>query len=224
VTVVDTGAGGTSHPLIGYTASNGAFGTFSSALILPFGSSWKLSATGGDLANFPFDIAALPPIAVLADPGLFAQDGFESTPVLTLTGVAKIVTSVGTLPALNGNKSLFVPQGSSATLHLARPTDASSVRFAARGFTSMSGPDFGGSYVEAGVIGGSERVGSSQALPNMPSTSTNDSTWLYAGPTQEISLPLIESGADVVIRFALPVCQGLCPPARATLIDDLRVE
>ncbi|HEY0467581.1 MAG TPA: hypothetical protein VGC79_25445, partial [Polyangiaceae bacterium] len=86
VTLVDTGAGSTSHALSGNVASVGAFGTFSSAQILPFGSSWKLSVTGGDLANLPFDIAALPPIAVLADPGLFAQDGFEGTPVLSLTG------------------------------------------------------------------------------------------------------------------------------------------
>jgi hypothetical protein len=223
VTLTDTGTGSTSHPLSGNAASNGALSTFSSELILPFGSSWKLSATGGDLANLPFDVAALPPIAVLVDPGLFAQDGFESTPALSLTGVARIVTSIGTLPAINGNKSLFVPQGSSATLHLARPTGASSVRFRAQSLTTTSGVAFG-SDVQAGVIGGSERVGLSQALPTTPSTSTGDSMWMYAGPMQEITLPLTESGADVVIRVAPPTCQGLCPPARALWLDDLRVE
>ncbi|MEI9941037.1 MAG: hypothetical protein WDO69_27785 [Pseudomonadota bacterium] len=224
VILTGTGTGSTSYPLSGNAASNGAFGTFSSALILPFGSSWKLSATGGDLANLPFDIAALPPLAVLVDPGLFAQDGFESTPALSITGVAKIVTSVGTLSAIEGSKSLFVPQGSSATLHLARPIGASSVRFTAQILMSTSGVGFGGSDVQAGVIGGSERVGPTQALPTTPSTSTNDSLWMYAGPTQELILPLTESGADVVIRFAPPACQGLCPPARALLIDELRVE
>jgi len=223
VTLTDTGTGA-SHPLSAYNASDGAFGTFSSALILPFGSSWKLSATGGDLASLPFDIAALPPIAVQADPGLFAQDGFESTPTLSLTGVAELVTSVGTLPAINGSQSLLVPQGSSATLHLARPTGASSVRFTAQRLMGMSGPGGGGSDVEAGVIGGSERVGPTEALSTTPVTSTNDSVWMYAGPTQVLTLPLTESGADVVIRFAPPACQGFCPPARALLIDDLRVE
>jgi len=63
-----------------------------------------------------------------------------------------------------------------------------------------------------------------EAIPTAPSTSTNDSMWMYAGPKQEISLALTESGADVVIRFAPLACQGLCPPPRALLIDDLRVE
>ena len=139
VTLTDTATGSVSQPLTGYSASDGAFGAFSSALILPFGSSWKLSATGGDLAHLPFDIAALPPIAVLADPGLFAQDGFEGTPTLSLTGGAKIVASVGTLPAIKGSKSLFVPSGGSATLHVARPAGASSVRFTAQGLTNISG-------------------------------------------------------------------------------------
>jgi len=224
VTMTDTGTGTTSYPLSGYTASNGAFGTFSSSLILPFGSSWKLSATGGDLANLPFDIGALPPLAVLADPGLFAQDGFEGTPLLTLTGDAKIVTSVGTLPAIQGKKSLFVSPGSSATLHLARPAGASSVRFTAQLLMNASGASLGGSYLQAGVIGGSERVGLAQELPTTPSTSTSDSTWMYAGPTQEVTLPLTESGADVAIRFAPPACQGFCPPARALLIDELGTE
>jgi len=225
VTLTDTDSGHTSHPLGGNAESNGAFGTFSSNLILPFGSTWKLSATGGDLADLPFEIAALPPIVVLADPGLFAQDGFESTPALSRTGDAQIVTSVGSLPAIQGSQSLLVPPGSSATLHLARPSGASSVRFTAQSLTSMSGPAFfAAADLEAGVIGGSERVGLTEALPTTPSTTTNDSAWRYAGPTQEISLPLTESGADVVIRFAPPACQGLCPPARALLIDELRVE
>ena len=224
VTLTDTGAGSTSHPLSGNSASDGAFGTFSSALILPFGSSWKLTATGGDLANLAFDNAALAPLTILADPGLFAQDGFESTPALSLTGSAKIVTSVGTLPAIKGNKSLFVPPGSSATLHLARASGASSVRFTAQGLSSISGAGTGDPDVEVGVIGGSERVQPSQALPSTPSTNTNDGMWMYAGPTQEVTLPLTESGADVAIRIAPPWCQGFCPPLRALLIDDLRVE
>ena len=226
VTLTDAATGSVSQALTGYSAFDGAFGRFSSALILPFGSSWRLSATGGDLAHLPFDIAALPPIAVLADPGLFAQDGFEGTPALSLTGGAKIVTSVGTLPAIKGSKSLFVPSGGSATLHVARPAGASSVRFTAQGLTNISvaGIGVGDSDVEAGVVGGSVRVRPSQALPATPSTSTGDSMWMYAGPTQDVTLPLTESGTDVAVRIAPPGCQGFCPPSRSVLIDDLRVE
>jgi hypothetical protein len=226
VTLTDTATGSLSQPLTGYTSSDGAFGVFSSALILPFGSSWKLSATGGDLAQLPFDISALPPIAMLADPGTFAPDGFEGTPALSLTGGAKIVASVGTVPAIKGSKSLFVPSGGSATLHVARPAGASSVRFTAQGFTNISvaGIGVGDSDVVAGVIGGTVRVRSSQALPAMPATSTSDSMWQYAGPTQDVTLPLTESGADVAVRVAPPGCQGFCPPSHAVLIDDLRVE
>ncbi|HET7544455.1 MAG TPA: hypothetical protein VFK05_31505, partial [Polyangiaceae bacterium] len=62
VTLMSAGTGSVSQPLTGYTASEGALRAFSSNVILPFGSSWTLSATGGDLANLPFDMAALPPI------------------------------------------------------------------------------------------------------------------------------------------------------------------
>ncbi|HKO50815.1 MAG TPA: hypothetical protein VJV79_24010 [Polyangiaceae bacterium] len=224
VTLTNTDSGSASHTLTGYTASNGAFGSFSSPLNLPFGSSWKLTATGTDLAKHPFAIGALPPLAVLADPGLFAQDGFEGTPTLSLTGSAKIVTAVGTLPAIKGNQSLFVPSGSSATLHVARPTSANSVRFTAQLLTDIASSGNGVLDVQAGVIGGSLRVQATQGLPAEPSIGTNDSTWMHASPTQEVTLPLTESGADVAIRFAPPVCRGLCPPLRALLIDDLRVE
>ena len=224
VTLMSTGAASATPLLSGYPTSSGAFGRFYSSLILPFGSSWKVNATGGDLANLPFDIAALPPIAVLADPGLFAQDGFESTPALTLTGAAKIVTSVGTIPAIAGSKSLFVPPNSSATLHLSRASAASSVRFTAQGLMSTSGGTAPSSYAMAGVIGGLERVGPTQSLANTPSTNTSDSAWPSAGPKQEVTLLLTESGPDVVIRFAPMACQGFCPPQQALLIDDLRVE
>lgn len=225
VTLTSAGTGSASEPLTGYTASEGALRAFSTPVILPFGSSWTLTATGGDLANLPFDTAALPPLAVLADPGLFAQDGFESSPTLSLTGDAKIVPSIGTLPAITGNQSLFVPVGASATLHLARPSSAGYLRFKAQALMSSSGAGGGNSsYLQAGVIGGSEHVQPTQALPTSPTTTTSDSKWQYAGPKQDVALLLTDSGPDVAIRIALPTCQGLCPPAQALLIDELRVE
>lgn len=224
VRLTSTGTDGATQLLSGNTASDGAFGNFSSAVILPFGSSWKLSATGGDLANLPFDVAALPPLAVLADPGVFAQDGFESAPALTLTGEAKIVASVGSVSATTGTKSLFVPPDSSASLHLARASGTSSVRFSVRPLTKDSGGTASNLFAEAGVIGGSMRVRPAQSLVNTPSTTTSDGLWKYVGPKQDVTLPLTESGTDVAIRIAMPVCRGICPTTQALLIDDLRVE
>jgi hypothetical protein len=219
-----TSSGSPNQPLSGLTATDGALGSFSSPVNLPFGSSWKLSAEGSDLANLPFDIAALPVIGVLADPGLFAQDGFETTPAVQLTSEAKIVTSIGTLPAISGSKSLLVPVNSSATLHLARPSGANSVRFTAQGLSNTSDAVGSSSYMKVGVIGGVKRPEPAAPLPMTSPALTNDATWMYAGPKQEVSLTLTESGADIAIRFALPECFGLCPPAQALLIDDLRVE
>ncbi|HET7541057.1 MAG TPA: hypothetical protein VFK05_14340, partial [Polyangiaceae bacterium] len=157
--------------------------------------------------------------------GLFAQDGFEGAPTLSLSGDAKIVASVGTLPAINGKVSLFVPTGSSATLHVARPSSASYLRFKAQALLSTSsGGLSSNSYLEAGVIGGSQHLQPSEVLPTTPSTSTGDSKWPYVAPKQDVALLLTESGADVAIRISLRACQGLCPPAIALLIDDLRVE
>jgi hypothetical protein len=222
--VVTLTSGADTLALMGSDTSKGALGIFSSARILPFGSSWKVNATGSDLAQLAFQLPSVPAIPVLADPGLFAQDGFEGTLAASLTGKAQVVTAIGNLAAINGAHSLLVPPNSSATLHLARASGKQTLRFTAQGLSSVSGFSGGPFPIKAGVVGGSERVGPTQVPPNTTPTATGDSTWAYAGAKQDVTLTLTESGSDVVVRVAPLVCQGLCPPSQAGLLDDLRIE
>jgi hypothetical protein len=209
--------------LTGYTASNGALGRFSSPMVLPFGSTWNLVAKGADLAGLSF-ITPTTAVKLLADPGLFAQDGFETAPRALLSGTAAVVSHVGTLSALTGTQSLFVAPGSSATLHLAGSQPLSHVRFSTRTLSTVSGFSAGTPPLAIATIGGSQRL----MIPNRPTaaapTATGDSTWPYAAPQQDYDLPLLEAGTDVVIRIAPSYCVGLCPTLQAVLLDDVVVE
>ena len=219
--------GTSSVSLTGGTVAAGAFGTFSSDLILPFSGHWTVAGSAEDLIGLPIETGLQ--LASLADPGVFAQDGFEGTALAAvLTGQSQVVSNVGSLPALSGNNSLEVSAGTSATLHLARPPGATAVRYVFRALRVPSFPACspGGSdpFVTVGVIGGVNR-------PRPVVTSTGDpvavqsTTVNSAGPLQEVSVPLDEAGGDVVVRIAplLNPNQTYCFPG-AVLVDDLRVE
>ncbi|HWA77294.1 MAG TPA: hypothetical protein VG937_33395 [Polyangiaceae bacterium] len=216
--------GASSVALGGYTASDGALGSFSSPVVLPFASSWDIAVTGADLIGLPFKTSGLAPLQMLADPGVFAQDGFESTPKVLLVGNAAIVSGIGNLPAISGTKSLFVPPTGTATLHLARVAGKNNVRFTAQPLSSTNGIGVGAPPVQAGVYFGSERVRASAPTTAGTSSPTGDATWSYAGSKQAYTLTLSESEGDVVVLIAPPGCFGFCPLPQAILIDDLRVE
>jgi hypothetical protein len=210
--------------LDGNTASDGALGSFSSSVVLPFGSSWEIAVTGADLVGLPFKASGLSPIQVLADPGVFAQDGFESAPKVLLVGNAAIVSGIGNVPAISGSKSLFVPPTGTATLHLARLAGKNSVRFTAQSLSSANGVGSGVPPVQAGVYFGRSRVGASAPTTTGASSPTGDATWGYAGPKQDYALTLSENECDVVVLISPPGCFGFCPLPQAILLDDLRVE
>jgi len=204
-------------------AQLGAYTAFTSQMVLPWGTAFSVQVSGADLAGVPFG-SGLPIVKTLADPGLFAQDGFEGPLNAWLTGEAKLVANVGTFPALAGGQSLFVPVGSSATLHLARPPGASRVRLSAQTFVPLTPIYVPDPPIEAGVIGGSVHV-AAMADQVIPRTPTEDARWSYTAPPQELTLPISESGGDIVLRIAVPDCSDdLCLITEALLVDDLRVE
>ena len=223
VRLSDVADGAQRVALAGATASNGAFGTFSTSLVLPFGSTWNATATGADLAGLPFSTEPAP-IQVLADPGLFAQDGFEAAPNALLSAGALVVSHVGTIAALTGDHSLFVPAGSSATLHLAASSAVSKVRFSAQSFSQASGYAAGSPPLELAAVGGTRRLTVPNGTTAAAQTDTGDAMWHYAGPRQDYDLELPEPGTEFVVRIAEPYCMGFCPPQQAVLIDDLVLE
>jgi hypothetical protein len=184
-----------------------------------------LQGAGADLAGLALDLASAPSLTMVDDPLLFAQDGFESAPNALFLGGAKVVTAIGDLPAITGSHSLLVLPNSSATFHLARPSSTTRVRLNLRGLAEVSGEALDGLLpIQVGVVGGVERVAPAAIAIEKAQTPTHDADWPYAGALHDVSIELTESGADVVLRVAPYVCYGLCPPAEALLIDDLRVE
>lgn len=212
-------------------AGVGPIGILLSDRILPFSGTWTVMGAAEDLIGLPIETGIQ--VTSLTDPGLFAEDGFEgATLAATLTGSAQVVSNVGSLPALSGGKSLQVSIGSSATLHLARPPGATTVRLVSRSLRTPSYCFFGGlgiggvdpPPVTVGVIGGVSRP-RPEARSTGVSVAVQDSPVNYAGPPQEVSVPLDEPGSDVVVRIAPPINLNgtYCYPA-GVLIDDLRVE
>jgi hypothetical protein len=224
VTSATTVALGSATGSIPLSVSNpsGSLSLFTSPLVLPFGASFAVEATGNDLIGLPF-ASNLPPVTTLADPGLFAQDGFEAPPKALLSGDAQVVSAVGSVSAISGARSLFVPQLASATLHLARASGTSKLSFSARSFSPVSGFAQLAPPVQVAVVGGSTRVAPSSGA-GTGTIATGDPKWAYAGEPQQVSLPLSESGSDVVVRIQPAFCAGFCPIGQAVLIDDLRVE
>lgn len=202
----------------------GALGAFSAPNILPFQSTWALKGSAADLAGFDVDFASVAALQTLPDPGLFAQDGFESAPKMTTAGEVKLVGQIGSLPAIAGTQSLLVTPNSSATFHLQRPSGANAVRLSLQRLMSVNYTPGGSTPVVAGVIGGVTHVSAASSAPTGTPTATGDATWAYAAAKEELELDLTESGSEVVVRVAPYGCNGLCPPPQALLIDDLRVE
>jgi hypothetical protein len=78
--------------------------------------------------------------------------------------------------------------------------------------------------IEVGVIGGSERLRPSVQVINADATATGAVTWSYAGPKQDYTVVLSESGADIVVRITQKAAQPAAGFPQALLIDELRVE
>lgn len=85
--------------------------TFSASAVLPFSGAWKITGTGKDFAGQLLDLSAAQ-VTTIADPGVFAQDGFESAPNAVLSGAVVVDGSSG-LPIPTGDRALYLAPGSS---------------------------------------------------------------------------------------------------------------
>jgi hypothetical protein len=198
---------------------------FHADVTVPFSGRWTVVGQGEDLTGRS---VALPiEVTSTADPGVFAVDGFEGDGVAgVLSGGAKVVTGIGSLPAVSGGKSLLLEPGASVLLHLVRPAGASAVRMAARKLVPFSdgSQSADGPIVTVGVVGSAaENTNTTDVLG--ATVPTGDARWPYAGPPRELTATIHGSGSDLAVSLSMPVCVNfLCAPASAVLIDDLRVE
>jgi hypothetical protein len=205
---------------------DGYVGSFGTKEVLPFGAELRI-----EIDPVPEDLTGLPAESVpttvktMPDPGLFAADGFEADPVAML-GSAQVVTSVGSLPAITGARSLLIEPVARLTMRIPVPVGATHLRLRAR---SLAEPDSGGcegSGIRVGAAGVGildERFVTSG--DDGPDEDIADSRWVSASPVydMELALPSGVSGELVFDVFGLPLVQPPCGQD-ALLIDDLRVE
>jgi hypothetical protein len=194
-----------------------------SSEVLPFSGSWKITGSGRDFAGLALDLSAAS-VSTIADPGVFAVDGFEGTLNATLTGDAAVVNVSSGLPIPSGQRALLLPPGSSATFHLKRGSTGKTV--SAR-FVDLSDAHSGGPWArfQAAVIGGRRAETFSSTGPG--TLTTTHPIWTRADPARSDQPPALQgTGADVVVRINAEFCSGggPCPPTGALLVDDLKVE
>jgi hypothetical protein len=218
----------TSLPTAGTTGISGfslsgkalAFGTTYSMRILP---------AAVDVAGN--QAAALPSFTTLADPGLFAQDGFEGTLNAYFTGGAAIADR-SMVPIPTGNKALIIPPSNSGscsirfTARLSVPANAKSIKFSR--FTY--GPDStGGSLSNTTLL----------ALPNgdtaWPEETTTpmpfpskiglaDSVHDVYGDSVQVEIPLPPGTGSEIMFDISRSCHYPPSSSLGLVIDDLRVE
>ena len=80
------------------------------AAVLPFSATWTLSGTGKDFAGLDLQLGQT--LETEADPGLFAQDGFEGPLHANLAEGAALLDASTTLKAPAGKQALLVKPGS----------------------------------------------------------------------------------------------------------------
>ena len=133
-----------------------------------------------------------------------------------------VVNAVGNVTAITGTHSLWVLPNGSLTFHLQRAAAEKTLTWSMRVFSHGEFASIFTSF-RAGVVGGKQVV-----LPTLPPTgatvASGDATWSQVSQVLKLSLPLTESGSDVLFSLRSVFCGGLCPPEGALMIDDLKLE
>jgi hypothetical protein len=218
--------------------ANGVSGFLLSERALAFGATYNLQVLpaaldlAGNAATAPVSFSTLP------DPGLFAQDGFESAPLAYFSGAVAVVDA-SALPVPTGNQAIaFSPMswppgtGCAArfTARLAVPPGATKVKLSHLPYLQKTrGSDTWPYEVRLGVPDGAATMVRYDDAPSSPLTSRWTDTvpgsadYLFLDLEQmELTLPAGVAGE--VIFDITRAC--LEPPTSISglVIDDLRVE
>lgn len=202
--------------------------------LLPFGTTLAVTSdqdvrdlAGNALGSLELALQTIP------DPGLFAQDGFESMPRVHLRGDARLIEGEAgdDLPTIDGARSLYLGPGGSATfrVRVENPGDELSLALSVRGLASQSGDVAIPGGVTIATPDGSLRV--SHPFPALSVTEALASQdWTFISPeppeVMSISLPPFATGELLV---ELRVNTGLCtfgpqPLGAGVIVDDLIVQ
>jgi hypothetical protein len=198
---------------------------FSSVLPLDFQA--EVVASAEDLQGNRLAPGTL--IRTAADPGVQALDGFESELRVVDYGSpdAEIVTDAR---VLEGSRSLYVPGGGIALMHLVRTSrQAKHVRFDLKADPRLV--EAPASFViRAGVVGGTEIV-----TLELPATPVEDFDAAGAagaageggsGPSDVVAVDLevTEAGADILLEVSAPFIERSASTDVGAIVDRLRIE
>lgn len=218
-------------PLLAAEVSNpppsGAAIGFYSPQILPLGGTWQLEADGKDLAGHALALGATSgSLSTLADPGVYTPDGFEGA-LSGVSGSSATVTGYGSIPAISGERSLWLEANSQVFVHLRRQSNEKNLHFAVRAFAGPRGSVNTPKNVRAGVVGGTQVVtlDPKYSLP-AADEATGDAELPSVGSAMEFDAVLDEPGQDVLLSIGNRYCQDAffgCQPS-AWMIDDLTLE
>ena len=203
---------------------------FQAALVLPLGLDSTVSASAHDLAGLKL-VSDLR-VSTNADPGVQAQDGFESELHVTDYGYGQ-AELVRDGRALEGSASLFLSAGADTVLHLKRPSpSAKTLRFELLPVLSVFQIP-ANIVVRAGVIFGTKI--DSLMIPLSPEDYLVDGALGEAGAggggagsgsAQPIAveLELSETGDDILVSIATPFIEESASTVVGAVIDQLRIE
>lgn len=180
----------------------------------------------------------LPSFSTLADPGLFAQDGFEG-PVNAYIAGSLAVADSATVPIPAGKKALAIPPYAYSTPCAARFTarmavaaGATTVKLSTLSYRALTGypVTMPFSYIFTVAIPNGNLLSTydsnlkTSPLPNPWTGDLPGSTSNAYGDLQEASLAL-PSGANGEILFDIVrICAQPGGPMPGLIIDNLRVE
>ena len=198
---------------------------FSTPVVLPFSGAWKMTGVGRDFVGQVLDLSTAN-VTTLVDPGVFAQDGFETAANVALTGEAAVVDASSGLPIPSGSHALLLPPGSAATFHLQRTATASKGTVSVR-FVELSADEGWRPKIDfrAAVIGGKRRDGDGNGGGDIPSLPTTHAIWIKAAPAYIAQVVLNEMGGGIGVLIAANSLDiGPWLPPGALLIDELKLE
>ncbi|HEV8550238.1 MAG TPA: hypothetical protein VGQ57_14440 [Polyangiaceae bacterium] len=202
---------------------------FEVPVIPPLGANATLSALALDLAEHP--VAQTAAFATVADPGVQALDGFESTlTVATLSSDELIGSPQPTLitssDVISGAQSLRLPAGVKVLFHLRGPGTGGTLSFKLR--PHNEGTVATNIVVRAGVVRDSDVYSTSLAVP--APIVLDDAAAGAAGaaatdqlPIQTVSVDLNPGDTDVLLTIQTPYVETVVLDAASAVVDDLEL-
>lgn len=198
-------------------------------IVLPLGFDSAVTASAHDLAGLRLDSSLR--VSTDADPGVQAQDGFESELHAIDYGYPAELAKGSR--ALEGSSSLFLPAGADTVLHLTRPSSSAKLlrlELLPEPFLLQTSVNI---VVRAGVVGGTNIE--SFSIPfaadwslegPLGAAGAGGAGGAGAGSADAIAveLELRDAGDDVLVSISTPWIEESASAAVAAVIDRLRIE